>query len=145
MLIAGCSAPTTETALPASYIVPENRLEELLVDSSRDRSRRTAFSQEFLRATVYLRVDEASAQAAIEGRLTQVRFFKVLTDEGVLAMALYTSERRLVEAAGQQPFIPMTGRQALILGKDLPISLNYGLLPSATWDPEASKALLDTD
>lgn len=143
VLLSSCAERNHDAPPPTpAYIEPESRLEQLLVRSSQNQALRETFAREFLRSVVFLRVDDATAMDAQQGKLGQVRFFKVRMKDGVDAMALYTSERRLREAAGPRPAIPITGRQALMLGRGLSISLNYGLVPAAIWEPQDAEALL---
>lgn len=69
-----------------------------------------------------------------EGKLRDSGQITYLTEmvKGREAMALFTSERRIVERYGPgTPIILMPGIEALKLAKGLPVAINPGLSPSA--------------
>ncbi len=69
-----------------------------------------------------------------EGKLRDSDQVTYLTEmvKGREAMALFTSERRVVERFGPgTPIIFMPGIEALKLAKGLPVAINPGLSPSA--------------
>lgn len=142
-LFLGVSGCDRRQASPSEYIKPENPLETALVLSALGRAERGGRTTDVLMdARVYLVVpkDALTEQGQIRDP-NKVTYLTVRV-KGVETMALYTSERRLVERFGTAPYIYMPGEEALSLAKGLPVVINYGLVPSAFIKAEDVRKLL---
>jgi hypothetical protein len=131
--LAGASAcrptPKTETG----QIIPENEVEVALVASSQGRAVPGKGLVSVLPAArIYLVTRRDALTKKGELRDSSQVTYLIETVKGREAMALFTSERRIVERFGAgMPFVSMPGTEALRLAKGLPVVINPGLSPSA--------------
>ena len=140
LAMSGCDR---RQANPSDYIRPENPLETALVLSALGRAEPGGRTEDVLMdARVYLVVpkDALTEQGQIRDP-SKVTYLTVRV-KGIEAMALYSSERRLVERFGTAPYIYMPGEEALKLANGLPVTINYGLVPSAFIKAEDVRKLL---
>jgi len=129
MLLASCNQARKEPQ--ASFIEPANDLEAALVRSASVEGNNNKLVESLLNSTVYVRTHRKLI--ASEGKLrdnTQLTYLTVEVN-GSMAMAIYTSVERLSEVHGPGAYVGLNGREALRLADGLPVSLNYGLVPSA--------------
>ncbi|NEX93652.1 SseB family protein [Caulobacter sp. 17J65-9] len=123
------------------YITAGNPLEESLLALARTPSPLTsqAFEDAFLSSKVYL-VTTKEGQAE-----TRPPFWRTAVGANADAMVVFTSEDRLREALTNEPtiyWVTMSGRDALRLGRGLPVAINPGLRPPAVIQPAQAESLL---
>jgi hypothetical protein len=129
----GASACRPAPKFETGQIVPENEVEVALVASSQGRA---APGRALLNVLPAARIYLVTRKDALtkNGELRDTSQVTYVTEmvKGREAMALFTSERRIVERFGASvPFVFMPGTEALRLAKGLPVVINPGLSPSA--------------
>lgn len=138
MLLSALASAGTSACRPAlktetGHIVPENEVEVALVASSQGRA---VLGKGLLSVLPAARIYLVTRKDALtkNGELRDNSQVTYLTEtvKGREAMALFTSERRIVERFGADvPYVFMSGIEALRLAKGLPVVINPGLSPSA--------------
>lgn len=128
-------------------IVPENALEERLVQFAREpNSANEASLFEALKtATVYVKVgDEVIGPDGkpLPGR--KVRIWTVTVPDGTQAVALYSSKKRMGAAFSPETkisYLGYSGSDALRFAIDQPVALNWGVDPHVLIPTETVKRL----
>jgi hypothetical protein len=125
------------------FIVPENALEERLVQFAREpnSANEATLFEELKTATVYVKVgDEVIGPDGKPVPGKKVRIWTVTVPDGTRAVALYTSKKRMGAAFSPETkiaYIGYSGGDALRFAIDQPVALNWGvdphvLIPTAT-------------
>jgi len=155
-LLRWLSAPLKKSETPASAVsgdapppppafIPENELEEALMEAATNPDRRTVFSTMLLDSDLFAATPDAADQRKVHSLQAgdQLRLFTVDLATGGRATALFTSERRVAEVFGAEVgFVAAKGRSVLELVMNDDAILNPGLGYGVHWTPADIASLL---